>query len=318
MKKLLTILFAAFLLIGVAACNGERTYTVDGEYTAFEIDSDSPTLTSVTVTIENDEITGYYIDVLQSNRSTFAWNEETKKELGYGYRMHGQRDLSEADYITWLEDNEKLEWFEQAELIEQYWMENGVDSVTTDTEGTIDNVAGVTVSDSSYTVLAAEAVQQAKDGVIKAYAVSSSGDPQVTWVEVDLDANGDVEDIFIDVLQSDVTQTAGEDTDEDASDDEFSFAWDEKTKQEKGFEYKMHYRTYSATDDTPTLAEYETWLTDNDKLEWFQQADMISDYIVENGWEDSFAVEGVDELSAVSVTTSEYEAVLQEAFDLIA
>jgi hypothetical protein len=194
------------------------------------------------------------------------------------------------------------EWYEQAELIEAYWLENGIDAMETNSETYITNISGVTIKDGMYAELAQEAVQQAKDGVIKAYKTSMShGAAQVTWAELHLDDEGNVEDIIIDVLQSEV------------ADD--TFAWDEDSKQEKGYEYKMHYNTYSATDDSPTLEEYETWLSENDKLEWFEQADMVADYIVENGWEDSFVVQDVDDLSAVSVTTSDYEEVLTEAFN---
>ncbi|MFP4478778.1 MAG: hypothetical protein ACLFPM_05050 [Candidatus Izemoplasmatales bacterium] len=314
MKKLLTFLFAAFVLIGLAACNGERTYAADGEYTAYEIGyhRGAPMVTEVTVMIEDDEIVDYEIDALQSNASTFEWNSETKKELGYGYRMHGQRDLDEEEYKTWLEDNDKLEWFEQAELIEAHWLENGADAVTTDDENVIDNVSSVTIKDGGYSELAQEAVQQAIDGVIKAYEVSMShGRPQVTMVDIQLDENGDVEDITIDVLQSALTQVEGEDTPDDESDDEFTFAWNEDTKQELGYAYRMHGQR------DLTEEEYKTWLEENDKLEWFEQADMIADYIVENGWEDSFAVEDVDNLSAVSITTSSYESVLGKAFNKI-
>jgi hypothetical protein len=322
MKKLLMFLFAAFLMTGIAACNGEeeaRTYAADGEYTAFLVHDHygAPMITSVTVTVENDEITDYDIDALQSNGDTFAWNEQSKKELGYAYRMHGQRDLSEEDYITWLEDNDKLEWFEQAEIIEAEWLENGVDSLEPVSEE-FESLAEVTISDGHYVELAKEAVENAENGVIYAYETSLSyGKPQVTWVEIQLDDNGDVEDITIDVLQSTITQTAGADTPDDDSDDEFEFAWNEDSKQELGYDYKMHYNAYAATDDSPTMAEYETWLTDNDKLEWFEQADLIADYVVENGLEDDFVVQDVDDLSAVSITTSAYESVLEKAFNKI-
>ena len=309
MKKLLTGLFAIFIVFGFAACNGDDTseFKVDGEFMAFEIGEyyGAPMVTSVTVTVEDGEIVDYYIDALQSDSETFEWNEETKKELGYDYKMH--YDVYEAtddtptmaEYETWLDDNDKLEWFEQAELIEDYWLENGYDSVNV-VEGEIDNVSGVTISDDGYIALADEAFQQAKDGITKAYTVSAYDAPQVVWATLDVDENGDIEDLEIDALQSSV--------------DEGTFTWNDSTKQELGYDYKMHYGAYEATDDTPTIAEYETWLEDNDKLEWFEQVDMITDYIVENGWETTFAVEDVDSLSGVSITVSSYETVLEAVF----
>ncbi|MGM0496141.1 MAG: hypothetical protein ACQERX_05715 [Bacillota bacterium] len=321
MKKLLMVLFVAFLVLGFAACNGDDTtetdetteqtteateFKVDGEFMAFEIGEHygAPMITSVTVTVEDGEIVDYFIDALQSDGETLEWNENTKKELGYDYKMHygtySETDDTPtmAEYETWLDENDKLEWFEQAELIEEYWLENGFDSVDV-VDGEIDNVAGVTVSDGGYTTLAAEAVQQAKDGITKAYSVSVHyGAPQVVWATLDLDDNGDIEELVIDTLQSTV--------------DEGTFAWNDNTKQELGYDYKMHYGTYSETDDTPTMAEYETWLEDNDKLEWFEQVNMITDYIEENGWESSFSVE--DSVADVSITTSAYETVLEAVF----
>ncbi|MFO7968960.1 MAG: hypothetical protein R6U15_02470 [Candidatus Izemoplasmatales bacterium] len=321
MKKLLMVLFVAFLVLGFAACNGDDTtetdetteqtteateFKVDGEFMAFEIGEHygAPMITSVTVTVEDGEIVDYFIDALQSDGETLEWNENTKKELGYDYKMH-YNAYSETDdtptmaeYETWLDENDKLEWFEQAELIEEYWLENGFDSVDV-VDGEIDNVAGVTVSDGGYTTLAAEAVQQAKDGITKAYSVSVHyGAPQVVWATLDLDDNGDIEELVIDTLQSTV--------------DEGTFAWNDNTKQELGYDYKMHYGTYSETDDTPTMAEYETWLEDNDKLEWFEQVNMITDYIEENGWESSFNVQ--DSVAGVTVTTNAYETVLEAVF----
>ncbi|MFW5889189.1 MAG: hypothetical protein ACOCUD_02290 [Bacillota bacterium] len=304
MKKLLMFLFAAFLVLGFAACNGEDTteatteaseFQVDGEFMAFEIGEHrgAPMITSVTVTVLDGEIVEYYIDALQSDDETFEWNEETKKELGDEYGM-----VERGGAVA--------EWYVQAEAIEDHWLENGYDSVEVDDENVITNVqidedTDVTIKDGGYIALAAEAVQQAKDGITKAYTVSMHyGAPQVVWATLDLDENGDIEDLTIDTLQSTV--------------DEDTFTWDDESKQEKGYDYKMHYGTYEATDETPTMDEYITWLEDNNELEWFEQVDMITDYIVENGWETTFAVEDVDSLSDVSITVSSYESVLQAVF----
>src|SRR5690554_4028382 len=172
-KKLLLVFVALFAVVTLAACDPteepvERTFVADGVYTAFSeelTNAGGPQITWVSVTIENDEITAFYIDVIQSAQTKnaedvvtgFAFNAQSKKELGYAYRMHGQRSLTEAEYITWLEENEKLEWFEQAALIEAFMVENGPAAVTK-TEDVIDNIATVTIKD-AYTVLAAQAVQ---------------------------------------------------------------------------------------------------------------------------------------------------------------
>ncbi|QWC00365.1 hypothetical protein KHQ88_01995 [Mycoplasmatota bacterium] len=284
MKKLLTFLFAAFLLIGLAACNGERTYAADGEYTAFDIDyhHGAPMITEVTVTIEDDEITGYYIDALQSSlgEEGVTWNEKTKKELGDDYGM-----VENGGAIA--------EWYVQAERIEAFWLENGADAVTTDEDNYIDNVTDVTMKDGGYSDLAIEAVQQAKDGITKAYVTTLhyNGTANVTWATLEVDAEGDIVDLELDVLQSSITDG--------------TFAWNEKTKQELGDDYGMATKNGNANGGL---------------YEWYEQADMITDYIMENGWEDSFTVadSDLDTETDVTISTGDYEKVLKAVFDKIA
>lgn len=320
MKKLVLFLFAAFLLLGITACNGNRTYKADGDFMAIEISehNGAPMITTVTVTIKDDKITKFDINALQSDGTTFAWNAKDKKALGYEYGMHKYTYIASlgdgeeytlAGYKAWLTANDKLDWHEQAELIEAYWLANGFDSVTTTGDDkVIDNVANVTIKDGGYTKLAAEAVQQAKDGLLKAYEASMSyGKPQVTWVEVNLDDKGKVDEITIDALQSSITEGV--------------FAWNAKTKQELGYDYKMHYGAYTGSlgkDATPTMAGYKTWLTDNEKLEWFEQVKVITDYVVANGWVDSFKVTDMDDAASVTVTTDSYTALLKEVFAKLA
>ena len=283
------------VLRDVYVAAGEReAFPLDGEFTAFDIDyhRGAPMITSVTVTIENGEITAYYIDALQSNGTTFAWNELTKKELGDDYGM-----VANGGAIA--------EWYEQAALIEAYWLENGVKSVSTDEDTVIDNVAGVTIKDGGYTELAAEAVELAKNGIFQAYMPSMShGKPQVTWAVLVMQADGTIESLTLDVLQSTITQTAGADTPEDDTDDEFEFLWNELTKQELGFDYGMVSRG-GAT------------------LEWFEQANLITDFVIENGFEalETVEVEGsleLDNVANVSITVDDYIVVLGDVFANVA
>jgi hypothetical protein len=345
MRKLFTLFVALLTLVVVAGCNGNTTvapttqaptteepreFAADGEFTAYlvGVHSNAPMVTTVTVTIENDEITGYFIDCIQGKRTqneetlvySFNFNASSKKNLGFEYKMHwGAYSATDdtptiEEYQTWLTANNKKEWHQQAELIEAYWLANGFDSVTSNTETTvIDNVAGVTIKDGGYTDLAAEAVQLAKDGKMQAI-YTSSDDLYIATMTVN--AEGEFSDLLIDVLQGTPDTAAG------------TFAWREETKQELGFEYKMHYGTYSATDDTPTIEEYETWLEANDKLEWFQQVALITDYVTENGWNENLAalndrggtLDGttpVDSLAGVTVRSQGYYTLLADLFDCL-
>ncbi|PKK87886.1 MAG: hypothetical protein CVV62_02450, partial [Tenericutes bacterium HGW-Tenericutes-7] len=168
MKKLFTLFVALLTLVVVAGCNGNTTvapttqaptteepreFAADGEFTAYlvGVHSNAPMVTTVTVTIENDEIVGFYIDARQGvdtqtagtetpedltdDTWSYVWNEMTKKELGDDYGM-----VQFGGAIA--------EWYEQAALIEAYWLANGYDSVTANSEtNVIDNVSGVTIKD---------------------------------------------------------------------------------------------------------------------------------------------------------------------------
>lgn len=306
MKKIMFIFLALITLVTIAGCNGEREFAADGEYTAYAADVHSgPMVTTVTVTIEDDKIVGYSIDARQGKLvdGNFVWNDETKKELGFEYKMHyfsGYAPTDEtptiAEYETWLDENDKLEWHQQAALIEAYWLENGADSITTPVDTVIDTVSGVTIKNGGYTTLAEEAVQLAKDGKMQGIYCTND-DLYIATMTVD--ANGDFSELLIDVLQG-------------APDGE-TFAWKEKSKQELGYEYKMHYNAYSATDDTPTLDEYETWLGDNDKLEWFEQVALITDYVMENGWDETLT--DADAPAGVTITAGSYYTLLANLFD---
>jgi hypothetical protein len=288
MKKLLMALLAVFLLVGMTACGEDatteapRTYAADGVYTAFEVDVHygAPMVTEVSVTIENDEITGFYIDARQStfdDDNKVVWNAETKKELGDRYGMVERGGAT-------------LEWYEQAELIEAAWLANGYDSVTIDGEGDIDNVANVTISDGGYIALAAEAVQQAIDGVLKSYVVTAAhdGTADITWAELTVNEDGEATDLVLDTLQSSIEVVEGT----------AALTWDAETKQEKGDRYGM----VDYSDAT---------------LEWYEQANLITDYVLANGLPTDFVVGNVDDLSAVTITTSDYEVVLADVFDLL-
>ena len=102
--------------------NPTRTYKHDGVYTAFEhsLNNNAPQIVSVSVTIENDEIAGFFIDTLQSTAvkngeetTGYNFNAKTKKQLGYHYYMFPESGkkvdgvLDVEAYKEWLAENNK-------------------------------------------------------------------------------------------------------------------------------------------------------------------------------------------------------------------
>ena len=107
MKKLSLIallVLAAFALVGCQT-TAEKEFKVDGEFTAFvaEVHSNNAQqVTMVSVIIEDGAIKSYKINARQAVRTvddkgttdtaddtyTFTWNEKTKVELGFDYKMH--------------------------------------------------------------------------------------------------------------------------------------------------------------------------------------------------------------------------------------
>lgn len=331
MKRLILPLLVAFVSFAFLGCSTSE-FKVDGEFTAFEVSDagNKPQVTSVTVTIEEGKIADYFIDVRQGYRTAtvndqgtedttddvttyaFGWNSQTKKELGINYKMHyytyvgSLEDPNSAtmeDYISWLVVNNKFDWFQQAELLEEYWLENGVDATELDEEGNFLNVAGVTVANSSYVELALEAVELA--GLGKFQTILSTG-TNLYFTSMIVSPQGEITDLILDVHQS--TKRTAEGT----------FVWNEFTKQQLGYDYKMHYNAYLATltnEWEASIEGYQTWLLGNNRLEWFEQAQIISEYVMNNGWDSNLqsiagkgvsldGVNSIDGTAGVTISTS--------------
>jgi hypothetical protein len=335
------LLFVALVTLAVVAgCNGNTTlapttqaptteapreFVADGEFTAYEVGVhyNTPMVTTVTVTIENDEIVGFFIDCIQGTRTqtagadtpddttddvyAFNFNAESKKQKGYAYGMHMgayTASGSELTYPEWLEANDKLEWFEQAELIETYLLENGVGSVTVDSANTIDNVSGVTIKDGGYTTLAAAAVQLAVEGKMQAI-LTSADDLYIATMTVDVEGN--FSNLLIDVLQG--------------TPDGATFAWRDQTKQELGDGYGM-----AGVGGGYTFVD-GAWVSSGSTavLEWYEQVSLITEYVEENGWNGNLAaiaqrggtIDGttlLDDLAGVTVRSQTYYDLLSALF----
>lgn len=351
-KKLLILLVAVTSVFALSACTPKRTYAADGVYTAFSADLTSksgPQLTTVSVTIENDKVKSFFIDCTQSavasyvtgdnpattevvetdfvttTPKTFAFNAESKKELGLKYGMHNANDtaysytkqdltteVGRTAYQAYLTASGKKEWFQQANLLEAYFLTNDPSTVTVDaTSKAINNVAGVTVKDGGYSALATEALNLAKEG--KAQVVKASG-TDIIWVTAMVNNKGEFTSLEINTLQGKVTDG--------------KFAWNAKNKQELGYAYGMFNRTntaagYTAQDLTTEagLNAYKAYLTAQGKKEWFEQVQLLSDYVLANGWDGQIVALETGKLdtaasaaavASVSITVSHYAELLEE------
>lgn len=302
MKKLIAFFFVALLALSLVACK-EREYPVDGVFLGYEVSvsRNAPQVTFVTVTIEDDEIVAWNIDVRQGTRTntgtteapnyTFAWNTQTKKELGDAYGMKPSSPIGK-------------EWYEQAASIEAFWLANGVEAMTKNAEtNAIDNITGVSIKD-AYSVSALRALENAKAG--KFVAILSTG-TDLYSATMTLTSKGKIDTLVLDVLQSTRSATAG------------TFVWNEKTKQELGDDYGMVGANGYVFRDGAWVSEGTA------TLEWYEQVQLITDYVKANGWSDSLqpvaqrggSLDGttlIDALAGATIRTGGYYTVLKSLF----
>lgn len=145
MKKL-TI--AALALVMLTAC-GSSTKTGTAEK---EIDNHGSTeKVTVEVTLEGDKVTEITIDETYNGQTT------TKRTLGEDYGMK-----STSASIGKIENGG--EWYEQADYLQNYIIENGVDAVELDESGypTGDLTAGCTINLTNIMATINEAIENAE------------------------------------------------------------------------------------------------------------------------------------------------------------
>ncbi len=319
-KKFLLVFIVAVSALLFVAC-GERTYAADGVYTAFKWEThsnDGPQVTSVSVTIENDKVKSYYIDVLQNTKTntgteeepvyTYAFNAKTKKELGNEYGMKGigpKYEFKDGKWEVVADKKSEKEWFEQAKLIEDFFLANGPEAVEKVDDRFTNVDAGVTIKDGGYSELAKEALQMAKDGVVKAWVPASNA---VVFATAKVDKDGKFTELKLDTIQGSVVDN--------------KFVWNAKSKLELGDDYNMEgngpeYEFKNG--DWSVVAEGKS------KNEWFKQSKMITDYVLENGIEGLKSIKdrGISKdgttlvVTGVTVKTNDYIKVLQDLYNKV-
>lgn len=310
MRKTATIFLFLLATVFLASCETEevRTYASDGIFLAYEasVSRNAPQVTTVYVEIENDAIKGYYIDSRQGLRTgdgttespyVWTWNEKTKKELGSDYNMISASEINK-------------EWFEQALAIETFWLENGIDAMTKDADGYIDNVTGASIRD-AYSAIAKQALANAVKGEFVSIYASGTDLYTATMTRCSCTVQG-IETLKLDVLQSTRSQATG------------TFTWNTKTKQELGNDYGMK--------DVGNSLSFANgaWSADGNKssLEWFEQVNLITNYIITNGFDASMkpvadrsaSLDGmtpIDALAGATIRTSGYFATLKTLFSYV-
>lgn len=310
MKKVATIFLFLIATLTLASCDTEevRTYAADGIFLAYEtsVSRNAPQVTTVYVEIENDSIKGFYIDARQGLRTgdgttespyAWSWNEKTKKELGADYNMIVNSDIDK-------------EWFEQAAAIEAFWLENGIDAMTKDADGYIDNVTGASIRD-AYSSIAKQALANAVKGEFVSIYASGTDLYSATMTRCSCTIQG-IETLKLDVLQSTRDAVTG------------TFTWNPKTKQELGNDYGM-----KDVGNSLTFAN-GAWSTDGNKssLEWFEQVNLITNYIITNGFDTSMkpvadrsvSLDGltpIDGLAGATIRTGGYFVTLKALFSYV-
>ena len=358
MKKFFAVLVLAVAAIALVACGGDSKseYKHDGVFRAFTANSSqkAPQIVWVEVTIENGEIAGYNLDTIQSGlvikenkegdeKAVVAWNEKTKKELKEDYGMAGKPyspkyELQDGEWIEVEGENCELEWYEQAELIEKAWLERGVEEASTTTldneeepRPRFDSIAGVTIADDDYKETALKALENAKEGKFLEFKWNDNdGAPQIVWVTKTLDENNALKEMEIDTLQSETSIT--EEEKEGEVQKVANFKWNPKSKQELKDEYGMAGKPYSPKYELQD-GEWVKVEGKNCELEWYEQANLITDYIVENGYTKKLVTIGVDEegnergvaldgedapievLAGVTIKTADYLDLINKLFE---
>ncbi|MGE4320354.1 MAG: hypothetical protein AB7E61_02765 [Acholeplasmataceae bacterium] len=305
MRKRSLLLVVALLAFVLVACNDDARqedlspYTVDGVFTAFDYDThNGPMVDYVSVTIKDNKIESFFIDARQGITTQTA-GSDTPDDLSDDTYTSSWNDLTKKelgdDYGMVLYGPATLEWYEQIQALETHFLQNGVSLDDLDSDGSTDVVSGVSITVNQYYTLALEALELAKTCKFQAIScVNGSHGAELYFASMTVN-DGAFSALTVDVLQSAVSN-------------ENVFSWNEKTKQELGDDYGM------------VLYGPAT-------LEWYEQANVIVDYITTNGWNSNLqsdsrgaggSLDGstpIDALASATIDTADFYIVFGQLFE---
>lgn len=183
----------------------------------------TPVLSIVRVIIYNDEIVSYEIDELQSKAYigrarttnalqvdvdgnvtavTWVFNDQSKRELEYGYGMEKSAHQGE--------------WISQIIKLENNWLKN-----------TPEVLASVSITHDNYVTMALQAIQNAKDGKVGAIVDKEHYTYDTAFVTADINAEGKLSNLKMDAR---LFGNANANTYDPTHADYLVFDWNEGTK----------------------------------------------------------------------------------------
>ena len=151
MKKLFIILFAITLLSIGTGCEIITGEYKEGTYFGYAYDADYDSYATTVIYVdEAGMIKSVFIDSTYINKSKSATTASTKRVEGDDYNMKTYYPSAVG------------EWYEQAEALEKYIIDNQGFDITLDNEGKTDAVSGATINLSAIVESVNNALKQAK------------------------------------------------------------------------------------------------------------------------------------------------------------
>lgn len=237
MKKFFSLFIFAFLALLLIGCQKKeqpkaRTFKADGTYLAYQMFGEEkeikpseetatlpeganpsewkggklfqPSLQTVEVEIQNDKVVDVRIDELQSHKnlvwdkankelktsgfgaSSFNWNELTKQQLYFNYGMNFMKEDGKPNKLG--------EWFIHAKAIEKHLLAQAQKGET------FTALAQSTMHQEGFVKLVQEALQNAKDGVVKAVQPGEHYKNDLATIEAKVNEAGKLSNFKVNAL----------------------------------------------------------------------------------------------------------------------